>query len=49
MMAKVHIAFGNVLSFDSIGKSYLSFNRGEDIFLEINRSETRIACGDDVC
>jgi hypothetical protein len=28
----------------SLGKSYLSFNRGED-FLEINQSETRIACG----
>jgi hypothetical protein len=25
-----------------LGKSYLSFNRGED-FLEINQSETRIA------
>jgi hypothetical protein len=25
------------------GKSYLSFNRGE-VFLEINQSETRIAC-----
>jgi hypothetical protein len=32
------------LSFNSLGKSYLSFNRGED-FLEINQSETRIACG----
>ena len=31
-------------SFNSLGKSYLSFNRGED-FLEINQSETRIACG----
>jgi hypothetical protein len=30
------------------GKSYLSFNRGED-FLEINQSETRIACGGYVC
>jgi hypothetical protein len=30
------------------GKSYLSFNRGED-FLEINQSETRIACGGHVC
>jgi hypothetical protein len=29
------------------GKSYLSFNR-ED-FLEINQSETGIACGDHVC
>jgi hypothetical protein len=29
-------------------KSYLSFNRGED-FLEINQSETRIACGSHVC
>jgi hypothetical protein len=27
---------------------YLSFNKGED-FLEINQSETRIACGDHVC
>jgi hypothetical protein len=37
----------------SKGKSYLSFNslgkrRGED-FLEINQSETRIACGGHVC
>jgi hypothetical protein len=32
----------------SLGKSYLSFNRGED-FLEINQSETRIACGGHVC
>jgi hypothetical protein len=31
-----------------LGKSYLSFNRGED-FLEINLSETRIACGGHVC
>jgi hypothetical protein len=30
------------------GKSYLSFNRGKD-FLEINQSETRIACGGHVC
>ena len=30
------------------GKSYLPFNRGED-FLEINQSETRIACGGHVC
>jgi hypothetical protein len=30
------------LSFNSLGKSYVSFNRGED-FLEINQSETRIA------
>jgi hypothetical protein len=30
-------------SFSSLGKSYLSFNRGEDV-LEINQSETRIAC-----
>jgi hypothetical protein len=29
------------------GKSYLSFNRGD--FLEINQSETRIACGGHVC
>jgi hypothetical protein len=36
------------LSFNSIGKTYLSFNRGED-FLEINQSETRIACGGHVC
>jgi hypothetical protein len=28
--------------------SYLSFNRGED-FLEIDQSETRIACGGHVC
>jgi hypothetical protein len=48
VMAKVHIAFGKVLSFDSLGKSYLSFNRGEDFFLKINQSETRIACGDHV-
>jgi hypothetical protein len=27
-----------------LNKSYLSFNRKED-FLEINQSETRIACG----
>ena len=32
------------LSFNSLGKRYLSFNRGED-FLEINQLETRIACG----
>jgi hypothetical protein len=31
-----------------LNKSYLSFNRGEDI-LEINQSETRIACGGHVC
>jgi hypothetical protein len=31
------------LSFHSLGKSYLSFNRGED-FLEINQSETIIVC-----
>ena len=36
------------LSFNSLGKSYLSFNRGED-FLEINQSETRIACGGHIC
>jgi hypothetical protein len=36
------------LSFNSLGKSYLSFNRGKD-FLEINQSETRIACGGHVC
>jgi hypothetical protein len=28
--------------------SYFSFNRGEG-FLEINQSETRIACGGHVC
>jgi hypothetical protein len=33
----------NYLSFNSLGNIYLSFNRGED-FLEINQSETRIAC-----
>jgi predicted neuraminidase len=33
------------LSFNSLDKiCYLSFNRGEH-FLEINQSETRIACG----
>ena len=32
------------LSFNSLGKSYLSFNRGKDFFLEINLSETKIAC-----
>jgi hypothetical protein len=32
------------LSLNSLGKIYLSFNRGEDL-LEINQSETRIACG----
>jgi hypothetical protein len=36
------------LSFNSLGKIYLSFNRGED-FLEINQSKTRIACGGHVC
>jgi hypothetical protein len=36
------------ISFNSLGKSYLSFNREED-FLEINQSETRIACGSHVC
>ena len=36
------------LSFNSVGKSYLSFNRGQ-YFLEINQSETRIACGGHVC
>jgi hypothetical protein len=34
------------LSFNSLGKRYLSFNREED-FLEINQSETRIACGEE--
>jgi hypothetical protein len=33
---------------NSVGKSYLSFNRGQ-YFLEINQSETRIACGGHVC
>jgi hypothetical protein len=36
------------LTFNSLGKSYLSFSRGED-FLEIKHSETRIACGGHVC
>jgi hypothetical protein len=36
------------LSFNNLGKSYFSFNRGED-FLEINPSETRIACGGHIC
>jgi hypothetical protein len=36
------------LSFKSLGKSYLSFNRGEE-FLEIKQSETRIVCGGNVC
>jgi hypothetical protein len=36
------------LSFNSLGKSYLSFNRGEE-FLEINQSETKIAFGGHVC
>jgi hypothetical protein len=37
-------------TFNSLGKkkNYLSFNRGED-FLDINQSETRIACGGHVC
>jgi hypothetical protein len=35
------------LSFNSLGKSYLSFNR--EFFLEIDQSETRIACGGHVC
>jgi hypothetical protein len=30
------------------GETTLFFNRGED-FLEINQSETRIACGSHVC
>jgi hypothetical protein len=38
----------NYLFFNSLGKSYLSFNREED-FLEINQSETRIAYGSHVC
>jgi hypothetical protein len=38
----------NYLSFNSLDKSYLSFNRRED-FLEINQSETRIACGGHIC
>jgi hypothetical protein len=33
---------------DKLRQVYLSFNRGED-FLEINQSETRIACGGHVC
>jgi hypothetical protein len=33
-----------IFSFNSLGKSYLSFNRGKYFFLEINLSETRIAC-----
>jgi hypothetical protein len=36
------------LSFNSLGKSYLSFNRGEDL-KKIDQSETRIACGGHVC
>jgi hypothetical protein len=36
------------LSFNSLGKSYLPFNRGEE-FLEIKQSETRIVCGGNVC
>jgi hypothetical protein len=36
------------LSFNSLGKSYFSFNREQD-FLEINQSETRIFCGGHVC
>ena len=36
------------LSVNSVGKSYLSFNRGKD-FLEIYQPETRIACGGHVC
>jgi hypothetical protein len=36
------------LSFNTLCKNYLSFNRGEE-FLEINLSETRIACGGHVC
>ena len=36
------------LSFNSLGKSYLSLT-DEKIFLEINQSETRIACGGHVC
>ena len=38
-----------VISFNSLGKSYLSFNKGEDFFFENNQSETRIACGGHVC
>jgi hypothetical protein len=38
----------NYLSFNSLGKSYLPFNRGEES-LEINQSETRIACRGHVC
>jgi hypothetical protein len=40
--------FAILISMGDNGKSYLSFNRGED-FLEINQSETRIACGGYVC
>ena len=40
--------FKQELTFNSLGKSYLSFSRGED-FLEIKHSETRIACGGHVC
>jgi hypothetical protein len=36
------------LSLNSLGKSYLSFNKRED-YLEMNQSETRIACGGHVC
>jgi hypothetical protein len=37
-----------IFLFNSVGKSYLSFNRGED-FLEISQSETRVACGGHIC
>jgi hypothetical protein len=36
--------FLNSSPLKSLGKSYHSFNRGED-FLKTNQSETRIACG----
>jgi hypothetical protein len=56
-LAKVNVSFCHhldvsifkqELTFNSLGKSYLSFSRGED-FLEIKHSETRIACGGHVC
>jgi hypothetical protein len=37
-----------IFLFNSLGKRYLSFNRGEDV-LEIDQSEIRIACGGHVC
>jgi hypothetical protein len=44
----LHYISISLISKGDNGKSYLSFNRGED-FLEINQSETRIACGGHVC